>query len=322
MRITILAALLAAVLVSPALAEEKGREVAWEGYLWRDAEGRVRLGWPVIAMGVIAMPAHVVEGDLAEKLAPLVSDVENSYFFWNYSIAVPPDEPLPDCPRALVRLRGRVVYEGGDERSMGSASGIRRMTDARLLSVEFVHEDWLRAWSPWFTGQPQSVKVHPGQKEVGYEREFAPKAVAALRAMRKAGGPTDEERAIVAKIDPDARVVGSFRAKEEAVILRWLVQTNEELALGLDDLEKEFGKPPPSAVLVQRWFLACATKEAFLAMAREKWDGDLEGLELPYYLTEGNRTSYTVVSLADLSARWSEEDYARNLAVTKEILDR
>ena len=30
----------------------EGREMVWEGYLFRGRDGLVRLGWPVIAMGV------------------------------------------------------------------------------------------------------------------------------------------------------------------------------------------------------------------------------------------------------------------------------
>ena len=73
---TMLLCLLCAVLAVPAIAEdpptpEKGQapakeaqpgpdERVWTGYLWKDDEGRVRMGWPVIAMGVMAQPAHVI----------------------------------------------------------------------------------------------------------------------------------------------------------------------------------------------------------------------------------------------------------------------
>lgn len=307
---------------SAALAGDAEREMTWEGYLWRDREGRVRLGWPVIAMGVMAAPVHIVEGDLAKKLGPLVSKVGDSHFFWNYSIAVPAVKPLPEYPHALVRIRGRVMREGSSEGDIFGQTGTHTLRDGRLLSVEYVREAWLRAWVPWFTGQPSSVKIMPGQKEIGFERAFAPKAVAALRALRKVAGPTATERKEITGIEPDARVVEDFRRSQEAVILRWLINTNRELSLGLGDLAAEFGKPPPPSILVQRWFLAAKTKAAFLAKVRENWEGHLDALTLPFYVKEGGRTSYAVVQVLTVEEEWSEEDFAAHLAVSKEILTR
>jgi hypothetical protein len=318
--LTIAFALLFLPLAAP--GEESGREMTWEGYLWRDGEGRVRLGWPVIAMGVMAMPAHVIDGDLAARLAPFVSGLGDSHFFWNYSVAVRAEEPLPEYPKALVRIRGNVVLRGGREGGLSGRSGTHVLRGGRLLSVEWIREEWLRAWAPWFTGQPRSVKVRPGQKEIGYERAFAPKALAALRAMRKVEGPTQTERAALVGIDPDARLVQDFRRSQEAVILRWLTAKNEELSLGLGDLEEEFGKPPPSSVQVQRWFLASGTKRAFLAKIREEWSGPLDALTLAFYIREGDRTRYAVTPVLSIEEEWSEEDYERHLGVSKAILAR
>ena len=84
-----LALSLVLALAPMAAATEEGaasREAVWEGYLYRDTEGRVCLGRPVLAMGVIAMPPQVVGAAWAERLAPLVTDAGDSWTFMNYRL--------------------------------------------------------------------------------------------------------------------------------------------------------------------------------------------------------------------------------------------
>ena len=109
------------LLVSPfAVAEEgRGTTQVWDGYLFRDGDGRVRLGWPVVAMGVMAMPAHVVEGPVATKAPPLLTAVDDDYVFWNYDRERRGDGALDGIPRVLVRVKGRVTLEKPNDPAFG-----------------------------------------------------------------------------------------------------------------------------------------------------------------------------------------------------------
>lgn len=297
-------------------AAEEGSAAEWKGYLYRDAEGRTLLGWPVVAKGVVATPAHVVAGDLAKRLAPLVGDLHESYVFWNYELAGWREGELPPLPRALVRLRGKVVAEEDVE---------VRMTEGKLVAVEFVSPEWLKAWAPLFRSPLFSMKDVPGRTGSAGDaerRRFAPKALAILRAMRKAAGPTKEQRALARKIDPDAKVVSVFRRGQEITLLRWLVETNEELGLGLGDLEEEFGVLPPPPDEVQRRFLAAKTRAAFLEQVRARWNVGLEDLVVAYYVKSGNATRYATTNAAVVRDEWTDEEYARHRAATKEMLGR
>src|SRR5262245_53354865 len=93
-------------------AAPKGEVEVWDGYVWKDKEGRVRLGDPVVARGVMGGPAQVVGGPLAKALEPWLTPAADEFIFWNYTLESTDEKALASLPRALVRLRGHVVEEG------------------------------------------------------------------------------------------------------------------------------------------------------------------------------------------------------------------
>lgn len=48
---------------------ESARTEVWDGYVWKDKQGRLQLGTGVVAMGVMAVPDRVIAEPLAAKLA-------------------------------------------------------------------------------------------------------------------------------------------------------------------------------------------------------------------------------------------------------------
>src|SRR5688500_15144999 len=96
----VLASLLGVLLASPSASgdEPAPKRTTWHGYLFKDAEGRTRVGQPVIAMGVTAMGAHEIASAEAARFAPLVSGAPGDYVFWNYELEKADDATIRRLP--------------------------------------------------------------------------------------------------------------------------------------------------------------------------------------------------------------------------------
>jgi hypothetical protein len=323
MRTAAAAAVLLALLgAASARAEEDApRRMTWEGYLFQDAEGRTRLGWPVIAMGVMAMPPHVVAKPEADRLAPLLAGAKGDYVLWNYELEKADDAAFRRLPRYLVRLEGMVT---GKDASIpfGGDGGPLTMTSARLLLVEILPEAWVRAWAGAFReGMPFRIDVNDAGFTRERARETATKALALLRTLRAVPPATDAERAVVAKIDPAARVVETHRRETEWGIQRWVVEADARHALALPGLA-ELGRLPPTNAEVERWFLEAKTKAEFLAKVRAAWDGPLDTLYVGYYETGPNWASYRSIDVERLESAWDDAAFVRHRDATVKTLGR
>ena len=170
-----------------ASSEERSDKVVWEGYLWKDKEARIRFGSAVIASGVGRGPDRIVEGELAHRLAPFVSQVNSEFYFWNGSwIGREPDPMTP--PRAIIRLKGtrrtihKVTYEELQRQEKAFREGRYpgrtpldqfAMAKAQVLWIEVLPQKWLDSWrelaglgfDPWYS-RPES-KVETDKKKVG-----------------------------------------------------------------------------------------------------------------------------------------------------------
>ena len=297
----------------------------WDGYVWKDKEGRLRIGWGVVAMGVMAMQPHVIAGPAAERLAKHAITT-GDYVFWNYSLERPEAEMLNGLPRLLVRVEGVVTETGGDPPGMQNFPSHTTLTmkDARVAAVEFIDDAWLKAWSTWFKQKASPWRIHEDTdiSDAG-RRAFAVHGLASLQAMLAVPGPTEaqraEARALGSKDQPEVRVGDRFRRSTETELQRWLVEQAKEKGWTLPSLEK-LPPLPPSATEIQGWFLGSATKKEFLEKATKAWTGDLGLLELSYYWEHGNSTTYMSLDLEQVRGRWSEEDFARFQKTTKAIL--
>jgi len=119
----------------------------WHGDLFRDAQGRTRLGQPVIAMGVMAMPPLVVAEPLAAKLAPYLSKATDDCFFLND--ALEEADGVAEVPALLVTLRGSV--DGPEPAFFGEATDEpRTLREGRAVAIERLDHAWLVAWSVVF----------------------------------------------------------------------------------------------------------------------------------------------------------------------------
>ena len=309
---------------APAFAEDErptGREHVWQGYLYRDDGGRIQIGWPVIAKGVVAQPAHVVGGPLAAKLGPLVSAaIDDSYVFWNYSLET--DDGVAKVPRVLVRLRGRVTVVRDEHDPFGD--GPRTMPDARLEAVEILSDGWLATWARIFRleASPWVIRAHddplsPKERAA----KLAPEVLAIVKALRAHAGPTDEQRRLVASIAPDARIIARHRVSSERSLVRWLRTANAEHGLGLERLD-ELGALPPDPGELAKWFREAKSKAAFFERVRGAWPGDLEEVDLAYYLAHDGGVTLRTIDLARVWKEWSDETFLTHRDSTVKIATR
>lgn len=184
----------------------------------------------------------------------------------------------------------------------------------------------MRAWRPFFTDLASSWRVAKEvEKTDAGRRRFVGVASAALAAMRARPGPGESERAAVKGVDPDAKVVETFRRRTEHGIQRWLV--TETKGLGIPWPKELAVVPlPPTTTEAQRLFLEAETKAAFLAAASKAWSGDPELVELVYYRASAREgmegISWTMTDLARVKAEWDEATYARHRATTMATVGR
>lgn len=322
--------------VAVALPEGATREEVWAGYLFEDERGDVRVGWPVIAMGVMERPADVLGEDLADQLKPFVSHTRDDYFFWNYEGLEAPKEAPPGSvdhmPRVLVQLRGIVTgYVDGQARTKPEnrylPSQLRRvMNPGKVETIEFLSEEWLRSWRDLFRLGPSPLWTITGYVRNEDAREMAPKALELLLRMKKHSKITPVIREAVARVDPSARPTARYQFSQECTVHRWLVEVNEKHDLNLKGIE-DLGDVPPGPKELREWFLAANDKDSFFEKVRSQWKGDLGVFTLGYYFNKkhgrGRKTTYTKsVSLDDMLENWSDEDFVRHQASTKEKVER
>lgn len=303
---------------TPARAAE-----TWHGYLFRDAAGRLRLGEPVVAMGVMAVPAHVVAEPMAARLAPYVTKADDDWFFLNYALEKPED--VAKVPGVLVTLRGPVHGKG--PASFGEATDEpRTMHGARLVSVERLDAAWLEAWSVVFRDLASPWRIaRAADRSPAAVRGFAVRALDALRVLRAHPAPDAAFAAAARAADPDAVVTTAFRREKERELQRWLVEEDAKAGWRLPGLA-ELPPLPPTGEQAQAWLLEAPTRAAFLAAARAAWAGDLAEVPLPHYVrTEGPHgggTSWRRCTVADVRDGWSDAEYVARRAVTQEVVGR
>lgn len=298
-----------------------GGEATWEGHLFRDAEGRVRLGWPVVAMGVMARAPHVIEGDLARRLEPLVSRAKDDYVFWNYELEEEGDPASRALPAALVRLRGTA---SGSDDAMGPLerqTSAVTLSNARLLEVEFVDPEWLRHWALFFRDKASPFRVARERDESPESlARFARAALEALKAMRAVPGPGPDAVAAARAIDPGVRVASRFRTRVENDIQRFLADLAAKKTVALEGIDA-LPPLPPSSVELQRLFLGAKDKAAFLAATRALYAGDLAAVDLVHYVTDGRGSTWHESTPLDVVRdEWSEETFASSREATRSVL--
>jgi len=303
-----------------AAAGEDGREMVWQGYLHRDGKGRTLLGRPVIAMGVMAQPPHVVAGDPGKRLAPLVCGAEGNWVFWNYELEREGGDALAGLPRALVKLRGKVSVKPAGSR--GFDGGERTMTGAKLVSVEFLSDAWLRTWGVVYRTKGSPFRIRDEKKLEGEAlADFARAVRDALKKMSELPGATAEQRKLVREIDPAAKIVERFRKGTERRLLRWLEEVDREEELELEGLE-DFPPLPPDFRTLQRWFLAAKSRMAFLEKVAGEWEGPLEELTLHHYGKREGATLWARVDLEEVKEGWSDEEFLARQEASRKMLGR
>jgi hypothetical protein len=211
--------------------DENGLKERWfDDCLLREVDGRIWLQKPMVYLGmwgVMATPPFCLSEDLATRFAPLVSNVT--------SVDEQPARRFYSSERVLREQKGHLILVSikaqmrpVDDRQPEEVDPTRgpvwpeyyEVVNVRMLSVEFVSAEWIEAWR----------RVDEALEEIVTESQTAPsdekrkrlavaieKGSSALNAMVKAK-PSDDFRALVGKVDPDARLVQIFA---RGVTYRW-----------------------------------------------------------------------------------------------------
>jgi hypothetical protein len=309
---------------APAAAKPAASVEVWDGYVWKDEEGRVRIGDPVVAMGVMAGPAQIISGPLAKALEPLLTPAKSEFIFWNYALESDDSKALDDLPKALVQIRGHVVEDGVS--GMSSNGGTRTMADGRLVTLETVDRDWLRAWSVFFRekASPWRIREDADPSKEG-TRAFAPKALAALLAMRARPHVDEAAKKRAQAIGPDAVAAEGFRWREETQIQRWLAEENEKRGWGLAGLG-DLPPLPPAPERIQALLMKGVTRAQFVASLGEIWKGDWALLDVSHYVKSpsdaGDSITWSSATAAEIRDHWTDEQYTARRAATIEIMRR
>jgi len=297
------------LLLLAAVAAGAPQERVWQGYVFADKEGRVQLGWAVVAMGVISMPAHVVGGDLAKKMKPLLAPTKNTYTFWNYQLEEGVDKALPHLPRALVRLRGKVdgkkvFFSGGEPLVMANPT---------LERVEFVSEAWIREWAKLYQLDISYSLV--ARKRKSHDEKHAATVLAILKRMIAMPEATDAQRKLLKDSFPKTKLGTWHRRMTEQNIQHWLDNVVTKHKLKLDGFDK-LPPLPPTGYDVQKWFLECETKAEFLKKAEKEWPHATGALKLVYYEAHDGGVSWRRTTVESVLQHWTEETYRKHRATT------
>ncbi len=304
----------------PAPVEELA---TWDGYLWKEADGRLRLGMPLVLEQFMEGSARVVPAPLAERLGPLVSPVSESAFHFGFALARPEKDALVGVPRAFVRLRGREVRDPSADRGDGlGLEGTVRLDDARLVTVERLPEAWLRAWRAVFVdpAAPTRSRKDEAPPTVEARRRHLDTLVAAWRSMVAVPSP-EADGARTTETGPiDAPPSVAWRREIETDLVREILA--EAKSLGAKPPEDvAAARVPPEPWTLMEWFVEAKTLAALLARAKQAWAGAPEALRLAHYDGDdaGRSRWHVVTDLATIRDTWSEAGYARRRQATLDV---
>ncbi len=277
--------------------------VTWDGYVWIDAEQRVRIGTPLSAGQFMIDHARVVAEPLATALRPLASPVvDGDAFAFASALERPEPKAYEGLPHTLVRLRGRVTP---------SEEGRVRTLAARLVALERLSDSWVRAWRPLFAHEdsPWRASKDGARRTPTRRKAFLSHERAVLEALSRVEAVEDGARATAAKIDPQAVYFSKFRRGIEHDLVRTIAAEAKELGVAVT---APLLAAPPSPWSTLEWIVEAGTKVDFLARAAREWTGDAIDLEVSHYdgTADGTSRWHVVTDLETIRDTWSESGYA------------
>ncbi len=214
-------------------------------FLYEDSEGHVWLGQPLVSLGMIGTmanhPVYRLSPALAEKLAPLVSELEKpperAFYFYGLPRVRGADKPI-----VLLRLEAKMrqiagpKVAGGVIRRDDPAAGDRRpvyeIVSARIVYAEFISHRWRKAWDALDVGLKTIVTVSrtgPGlvkRQLLGAAIERSSQALGTMVNTTV----SDQSREVLRRIDPEARVVRHFQRKVEDDPYNWGYELRQVIA--------------------------------------------------------------------------------------------
>lgn len=304
--------------VAPKDTNEAERAV-WAGYLWRDSDGRLRIGTPLSSTSSGMRPPRqvcIVAEPLASALAPFISSVDDATFQFDQAVAGD-EKLLVTAPRNLVRLLGVASTSATSATRVAlSYKGDRYLLDARLMSIETIDSAWLAAWregsrnegSVWTEGYGLS----PDDRLV--RMPLLQKRCAALTAMIAVPESTDDVLAQARTLDPKVVRSTSFRRRTERELQRDIKR--EAWGLGMHLSFTALPQLPPEPTEVRVWFMEEPTRAGFLARAAKEWKGGLEDLCVEHNVVEPITIAIMDTELTTIRDAWTDERYVKNREAT------
>lgn len=186
----------------------------WQCFLYRDAEGDVWVGQPLVSLGMIgvrAMPPVRVSPAVEQRLRSLVNEVTNApedreLYWWG-------DLPrLRDQDKAVVLLRLEAKLRPSGKVESDRAK-LYEVVSADVVHAEFVSREWRDAWKSLDAGLKEIISVSRtapnAQKRHRLSRAIE-KSSCALSIMASVK-VAPAQRALVRQIEPKAWAVRVFQ---------------------------------------------------------------------------------------------------------------
>jgi len=320
-------------------ADKKPEKKTWEGYLCKRPDGKIGMGWHLVAGCVPARCPQVMGDELGKKLRPLAGNAHCGYFFWDYSwIGTKKNPSLPDAdvknmPSVLIKIRGNVINvvsglksaesgypKNGEHYLVPVDKKLDIMTEGELLTVEYLNEEWLEQWrhlvkmgfNPWRSGFAKKY-----EKDIKSFIRIRDKVLPVLIRMKELSKITDEMINETKEVSHNARTVKTFQTYIEGTAHRALIKLSTGYGLSQKAL-KQLGEVPPGHKEIEKLFLVSADKDDFLKKLRALWKGSLYDLEFYYY----GAGCLEIDTVGHIFESWSESDFQQYQKETKRITER
>lgn len=232
-------------------AEKHQERTFADCFLYKDPEGHVWLGQSLVSLGMIGTmanhPLYRLSPALAEKLAPLVSELEKppsgTFYYYGLPRARGGDKPvILLCLEAKMRqIAGPKVAVGPrvvggvvklDDPATGNRRPVYEIVSARIVHAEFISPRWRKAWDGLDMGLKTIVAVSrtaPGAMKRLLLAAAIERSSQALGTMVNTP-VSDQAREVLRKIDPEARVVRHFQRKIENDPYQWGYELRQLIA--------------------------------------------------------------------------------------------
>lgn len=187
-------------------------------FLYRDAEGHIWVGEPLVSLGMIgvhAMPPVRVSPAVTQRLAPMVNEVVNEPkdhdLYWWGDLPKLRDQ---DRPVILLCLETKLRPSGKGEWDQPK---LYEVVSADVVHAEFVSREWREAWKSLDAGLKEVIaasRTAPNDQKRQRLSQAIERSSRAINIMASVNVDS-AHRALVRRIEPKARAVRLFQRNVE-----------------------------------------------------------------------------------------------------------